>query len=48
MELKFKWFMAKWLYMGYCLEKDNSIFKIKVIIHIIIVYAYDKTNHIFS
>ena len=48
MELKYKYHMGRWLFMGYCLEKDNLISKTKVIVNFNLVFAYDKTNHIFS
>jgi hypothetical protein len=48
MEQKYKWFMVKWLYTAYYLEKDNLIIKIKVILILFLVYVYDKTNNIFS
>jgi len=40
--------MEKWWLKVYFLETDSLTFRIKVILFLFLVYAYDKKNHLFS
>lgn len=48
MGVRFKWYMGRWSSKASYLEIGNSIFRTEVNIYNILVYAYDKKNHIFS